>query len=165
MIQELEAGKSVVADPPVEAVSTRESDAHMEAAAAPADAPAVLNQTAPSVRRVAVVNPLMGALKTARDLVAAGTPPPKDEFTIPTPSYGAGELVDTIKLTAQYTAVNGRGFLASLTSREMRNPLFDFLKPTHALFAYFTALVNAYVRVLQVRVGHVPSEAPRCSLH
>jgi splicing factor 3A subunit 1 len=55
---------------------------------------------------------------------------------------------DIIKLTAQYTAVNGREFLAGLAQREIRNPQFDFLKPTHLLFSYFTALVDSYAKIL-----------------
>ncbi|KUF99727.1 Coiled-coil domain-containing protein 63 [Phytophthora nicotianae] len=35
-----------------------------------------------------------------------------------------------------------------LATREQRNPQFDFLKPTHPLFAYFTALVESYTLVL-----------------
>lgn len=56
--------------------------------------------------------------------------------------------LDIIKLTAQYTAASGRQFLAGLAQREQRNPQFDFLKPTHMLFSYFTALVDAYTRVI-----------------
>jgi splicing factor 3A subunit 1 len=158
-VDELASGKASAAPAPA-ARDEHEAGASDDGAPPPHPAPVedaapapIASSATPSVHRAAVANPLMSALKAARELLAAGTPPPKDEFTIPTPSYGVGELVDTIKLTAQYTAVNGRGFLASLTSREMRNPLFDFLKPTHALFAYFTALVNAYVRVLQVRAA------------
>ena len=51
---------------------------------------------------------------------------------------------ETIKLTAQYTAVGGRSFLAGIAAREERNPAFAFLRPTHALFAYFTQLVDSY---------------------
>lgn len=53
-----------------------------------------------------------------------------------------------IKLTAQYTAASGRQFLAGLAQREQRNPMFDFLKPTHLLFSYFTALVDCYSKIL-----------------
>ena len=57
--------------------------------------------------------------------------------------------LDIIKLAAQYTAVNGREFLAGLAQREQRNPQFDFLKPTHLLFSYFTSLVDSYGKVLR----------------
>eukprot|EP00605_Chrysophyceae_sp_TOSAG23-4_P000748 GSChrysophyteH1.ASY1.ANO1.835.1 assembled CDS len=55
--------------------------------------------------------------------------------------------VDIIKLTAQYTAVNGRNFLADIASREQRNPQFDFLQPTSSFFGYFTSLVDQYTRI------------------
>jgi splicing factor 3A subunit 1 len=42
----------------------------------------------------------------------------------------------------------GREFRSGLTQREQRNPQFDFLKPTHLVFAYFTSLVDAYTKVL-----------------
>merc|ERR1712083_673061 len=45
-------------------------------------------------------------------------------------------------------ARNGQKFLIGLTQRESRNPQFDFLKPTHALFGYFTSLVDAYTKCL-----------------
>lgn len=57
-------------------------------------------------------------------------------------------LPQIIKLTAQYTAASGRQFLAGLAQREQRNPMFDFLKPTHLLFSYFTALVDCYSKIL-----------------
>lgn len=63
--------------------------------------------------------------------------------------------VDVIKLTAQYTAVSGRHFLAGLAQREQRNPQFDFLKPTHLLFSYFTGLVDAYTKVGKIAMWAV----------
>lgn len=53
-----------------------------------------------------------------------------------------------MKLTAQFVARNGRLFLANLTQREHRNPMFDFLQPHSTRFAYFHALVENYKRVL-----------------
>jgi splicing factor 3A subunit 1 len=50
--------------------------------------------------------------------------------------------MDTIKLTAQFVARNGQKFLQGLTERENSNHSFDFLKPTHGLFGYFTTLVE-----------------------
>jgi splicing factor 3A subunit 1 len=70
------------------------------------------------------------------------------EFSLGHPSGLSAVDVDIIKLTAQYTSVNGREFLSGLAQREQRNPQFDFLKPTHVLFSYFTSLVDAYARVL-----------------
>jgi len=51
------------------------------------------------------------------------------------------------------TAANGKAFLTQLSAREAQNSLFDFLKPSHALFGYFTTLVDQYHRIL-----HPPAE-------
>ena len=56
--------------------------------------------------------------------------------------------LDMIKLTAQFVARNGKAFLTGLASREHGNAHFHFLKPTHSLFGFFTALCDAYSRVL-----------------
>ena len=77
------------------------------------------------------------------------TEPPPFEFTVEHPSGLNALDVDIIKLTAQYTVANGKDFLLGLAKREQRNPQFDFLKPTHMLFSYFTTLVDAYAKVLQ----------------
>jgi len=74
-------------------------------------------------------------------------PPPPDQYIVNHP-YIAPMDMDIIKLTAQFVARNGQKFLIGLTQRESRNPQFDFLKPTHALFGYFTSLVDAYTKCL-----------------
>ena len=77
--------------------------------------------------------------------------PPKMEFLLPqklTVSLAA-EDNEIIKLTAQYVAANGKSFLSSLVDREMQNPRFDFLNPSHTLFSYFTKLVDMYTRILE----------------
>jgi len=74
-------------------------------------------------------------------------PPPPDQYVVNHP-YIAPMDADIIKLTAQFVARNGQKFLIGLTQRESRNPQFDFLKPTHALFGYFTSLVDAYTKCL-----------------
>lgn len=70
------------------------------------------------------------------------------EFSMGHPQGLSALDVDVIKLTAQYTAINGRDFLGGLAQKELRNPQFDFLKPTHMLFSYFTSLVDAYAKIL-----------------
>lgn len=77
------------------------------------------------------------------------TAPHPFEFKIEHPSGLNALDVDIIKLTAQYTVANGKDFLLGLAVREQRNPQFDFLKPTHMLFSYFTTLVDAYAKILQ----------------
>lgn len=52
-----------------------------------------------------------------------------------------------VKLTAQFVARNGRQFLTNLMNREQRNYQFDFLRPQHSLFNYFTKLVEQYTKV------------------
>mmetsp|Transcript_15605 Transcript_15605/g.35835 ORF Transcript_15605/g.35835 Transcript_15605/m.35835 type:complete len:695 (-) Transcript_15605:114-2198(-) len=74
-------------------------------------------------------------------------PPPPDQFVVNHPYIPPMDM-DIIKLTAQFVARNGQKFLIGLTQRESRNPQFDFLKPTHALFGYFTSLVDAYTKCL-----------------
>ncbi|GLE05172.1 hypothetical protein PINS_up014160 [Pythium insidiosum] len=75
------------------------------------------------------------------------TPPQEEKFVIKHPHLSALDQ-EIMYVTAQYTAVSGKAFLAGLATREQRNPQFDFLKPTHPLFAYFTALVESYATVL-----------------
>src|SRR4051812_8372011 len=55
---------------------------------------------------------------------------------------------DILKLTAQFVARNGRQFMTALSQREQRNYQFDFLRPNHSLFNYFTKLVEQYTKVL-----------------
>lgn len=74
-------------------------------------------------------------------------PPPEFEFTCDPPSISAYDL-DIVKLTAQFTARNGRQFLETVMQREQRNYLFDFLRPQHSLFTYFTKLVVQYTKIL-----------------
>ncbi len=76
--------------------------------------------------------------------------PPPDQYSVRHP-YAAIVDRETIKLTAQYVARNGQKFLTGLSERESKNPQFDFLKPTHLLFGYFTSLVDAYSRCLMPR--------------
>ena len=54
---------------------------------------------------------------------------------------------DIVKLTAQFVARNGRNFLTTLMNKEQRNYQFDFLRPQHSLFQYFTKLLEQYTKV------------------
>ena len=58
---------------------------------------------------------------------------------------------DIVKLTAQFVARNGRQFLTNLMNREQRNFQFDFLRPQHSLFQYFTKLLEQYTKVRYLR--------------
>ncbi|XP_078491953.1 splicing factor 3A subunit 1-like isoform X1 [Ciona intestinalis] len=73
-------------------------------------------------------------------------PPTSFEFTFDPPSISAYDL-DVVRLTAQFVARNGRSFLTQLMQREAKNYQFDFLRPQHSMFQYFTKLVEQYTKV------------------
>ncbi|KAI3964107.1 hypothetical protein MKW92_043387 [Papaver armeniacum] len=80
-------------------------------------------------------------------------PPEPETYTVRLPEGITGEELDIIKLTAQFVARNGKSFLTGLTSREINNHQFHFLKPTHSMFMFFTALADAYSKVLMPPKG------------
>eukprot|EP00232_Nephroselmis_pyriformis_P014095 CAMPEP_0182879816 /NCGR_PEP_ID=MMETSP0034_2-20130328/16204_1 /TAXON_ID=156128 /ORGANISM="Nephroselmis pyriformis, Strain CCMP717" /LENGTH=466 /DNA_ID=CAMNT_0025012777 /DNA_START=39 /DNA_END=1436 /DNA_ORIENTATION=+ len=75
-------------------------------------------------------------------------PPEPDHYTVNVPDGLTALDLDIVKLTAQFVARNGKGFLTGLTSREHMNPQFNFLKPTHSMFGFFTQLADSYSKVL-----------------
>lgn len=75
-------------------------------------------------------------------------PPEEEHYNAHVPEGLTLLDLDVIKLTAQFVARNGKSFLTGLTSREHSNPQFNFLKPNHSLFSFFTRLCDAYSRVL-----------------
>jgi len=112
-----------------------------------------------SIAKASVANPL-SRLAMNKPTVA----PPSFEFTIAHPPNLRALDSEVIKMTAQYTAVNGRTFLSGIAQREQNNPQFDFLKPTHFLFSYFTALVDAYGKALapsSAAKGHIEEKCNR----
>lgn len=80
-------------------------------------------------------------------------PPPPDQFVVEHPRHVSSLETDMVKLTAQFVAKNGRQFLTGLQNRESRNPQFDFLKPSHHLFTYFTVMVDQYSKILTPVAG------------
>ncbi|KAM1384964.1 hypothetical protein PS2_036825 [Malus domestica] len=74
--------------------------------------------------------------------------PESEQYTVRIPEGITGEEFDIIKLTAQFVAREGKSFLAGLTSREIKNSQFNFLKPGSVMFALFTSLSDAYSKVL-----------------
>jgi splicing factor 3A subunit 1 len=68
-------------------------------------------------------------------------------FLIDTPPIPSIDY-EMIKLTALFVARNGRNFMNNLAKKEARNFQFDFLKSNHALFGYFTRLVEMYSKLL-----------------
>lgn len=82
-------------------------------------------------------------------------PPPADRFTVKPQTPLTMLDMDVIKLTAQFVARNGQKFLIGLTEREKQNPQFDFLKPNHQLFPFFTNLVDAYSKCSNPTKGDI----------
>ncbi|CAM0135608.1 SF3a splicing factor complex subunit [Umbelopsis sp. WA50703] len=72
--------------------------------------------------------------------------PPKFEFSSDMPAMSAQDL-EIIKHTAQFVARNGSRFMSQLAQRESRNYQFDFLRPSHSMFNYFTSLVTQYTQL------------------
>ena len=68
--------------------------------------------------------------------------------------------IDTIKLVAQFTALAsnvrtlGGGFLDSVMRKEWQNPTFSFLQPMNQHFAYFSALVDNYKKIIKRNEEH-----------
>ncbi|KAG7273787.1 hypothetical protein CRUP_012805 [Coryphaenoides rupestris] len=85
--------------------------------------------------------------KVIHEAVIPKEPPLEFEFIADPPSISAFDL-DVVKLTAQFVARNGRQFLTQLMQKEQRNYQFDFLRPQHSLFNYFTKLVEQYTKIL-----------------
>ncbi|KII61419.1 Splicing factor 3A subunit 1 [Thelohanellus kitauei] len=73
--------------------------------------------------------------------------PPQPEFINEQLPLAPVDL-DTVKITAQFVARNGRQFLQSLLQREMKNYIFDFLKPQHNIYPFFIKLVEQYSKIL-----------------
>ena len=81
------------------------------------------------------------------DVITLKDPPSEYEFFADPPSISSFDL-EVVRLTAQCVAKNGRDFLAELMDKESKNFQFDFLKPQHSLFDYFTKLVEQYTKIL-----------------
>lgn len=97
-------------------------------------------------RGAAPPNPLARALR-AFDPAA---PPPVDVFSVEPPALASPRDIETARLVAQFTAAGGRSFLSTLSARAGAADDFPFLRPTHALFSFFTKLVDAYAAVLRL---------------
>ena len=111
-------------------------------------------------KKASMTAPLARALQGVDTSVAPKPLMASSEQPSAVTSAADGEI---IKLTAQYTAASGRQFLAGLAQREQKNPQFDFLKPTHVLFSYFTSLVDAYTKIL-APTAELAQELERCSV-
>ena len=74
--------------------------------------------------------------------------PPEFHFSARMPNISAQDL-DVVKLTALFVAKNGRGFMTTLSQKEARNYQFDFLRPQHSLYQFFSRLVDQYTDLIQ----------------
>lgn len=78
-----------------------------------------------------------------------GPPPPPDfHFSARMPNISAQDL-EVVKLTALHVARKGRSWMTALSQREARNFQFDFLRPQHSLYGFFSRLVDQYTILLQ----------------
>lgn len=98
----------------------------------------------------------------SRPLLSIPAPPPMDLVTIVAPSNLSAAQIETIQLVAQFAAMDGKGgtFLHQLTAREWNNSEFSFCQPRHPHFAYFSALVDAYIRVIRTWTAASSSRKP-----
>lgn len=78
--------------------------------------------------------------------------PPDFRFSPRMPNINAQDL-DVIKLTALFVARNGRAFMTTLSQKESRNYQFDFLRPQHSLYQFFSRLIDQYTDILQAISG------------
>ena len=87
-----------------------------------------------------------------------------DTVHVVAPYYLTPTQIETIQLVAQIVAMDGKGgpFLPALVSREWSNPDFGFCQPRNIHFSYFSALVDAYRKIIAdlVEVANESSKAP-----
>lgn len=77
------------------------------------------------------------------------------------PIINAQDL-EVVKLTALYVAKRGKSFMTALSQRETRNYQFDFLRPQHSLYHFFTRLVDQYIILLRSEgLGKATTEEQR----
>jgi len=74
-------------------------------------------------------------------------PPPDFHFSARMPNISALDL-DVVKLTALFVAKNGRSFATTLAQRESTKSQFDFLRPQHSFYQFFSRLVDQYTELL-----------------
>lgn len=80
--------------------------------------------------------------------VRKGPEKPADfEFSARMPNISAQDL-EIVKLTALFAAKNGKSWVSGLAQREAANYQFDFLRPQHSMYQYFTRLVDQYTDLL-----------------
>ncbi|KAA8892650.1 Pre-mRNA splicing factor PRP21 like protein-domain-containing protein [Sphaerosporella brunnea] len=94
-----------------------------------------------------------GRVAAPQETKPAGPQEPSEfRFSARMPNISAQDL-DILRLTAMFAAKHGRGFLTHLSQREARNYQFDFLRPNHSFYQYFSRLMDQYTELLQPRGG------------
>ena len=89
------------------------------------------------------------AVASAESQKPKGPPEPPDfHFSARMPNISAQDL-DIVRLTALFAAKNGRSFMTTLSQRETRNPQFDFLRPNHSLYQFFSRLTDQYAELMR----------------
>ncbi|KAK3711833.1 SF3a splicing factor complex subunit [Vermiconidia calcicola] len=73
--------------------------------------------------------------------------PEEFKFSARMPNISAQDL-EIVKLTALFVAKNGRSWMTQLSQREAGNYQFDFLRPQHSLYQFFSRLVDQYTDLL-----------------
>lgn len=86
-----------------------------------------------------------GPVKEAKS--AGPAQPPEFQFSARMPNISAQDL-EVVKLTALFVAKNGRSWMTQLSQKEAGNYQFDFLRPQHSLYQFFSRLVDQYTALL-----------------
>lgn len=89
-----------------------------------------------------------GTQTAAEEKPKGPAPPPEFQFSARMPNISAQDL-EVVKLTALHVARKGRSWMTALSQREARNFQFDFLRPQHSLYQFFSRLVDQYTLLLQ----------------
>jgi splicing factor 3A subunit 1 len=77
-----------------------------------------------------------------------GPEKPEDfAFSARMPNISAQDL-EVVKLTALFVAKNGRSWMTALSQKEAGNFQFDFLRPQHSLYQFFSRLVDQYTDLI-----------------
>ena len=102
--------------------------------------------TSVAAGRVADAQQPAGSGGAVADAPKGPDKPPAFDFSARLPIMNAKDL-DMLRLAASFVAVHGRQFLTTLLQREMNNPQFQFLRPSHSLHNYFQRMVDQYAMI------------------
>lgn len=91
-----------------------------------------------------------GPVKAEEEKPKGPEEPPEFHFSARMPNIAASDM-EVIKLTALFAAKNGRTFMTQLSQKEAANYQFDFLRPQHSLYQFFSRLVDQYSELLNAR--------------